>query len=478
MKTLVGMLFALSLAAAAVGQQSTAQDSTMAAGALGPLLASRPVIQQTLSIDQAVEIALRESPVIRGSAADVEAAVGRLRAAQAERRPWLSTNAFVSNGSAASVIATPPPTQPSAIVALPDRRFSDLNLSLMYPVFTSGRLEGMIRRAAALRRASEADLETQRQEVALMVRTSFHDVQARHALVEVALARLDANQARLKNDRTRFEQQQIPEYYLRRDEAEVAAAQQEATNAQRDTDLSLVQLKTILGIGPASQIDVSGAMPEPATDFLTGLTRQAPPAPLTTAEKADDLSALLRLAERQRPELRSAAQRDEGAQHEVRSVRGVYGPQVSVGVMGDWMKAGGDASETGTTASLIVSFPLYSGEQREARIREAQAMRRRSEEDRQQLVLQVAQEVSSAFLNLKAARQNVSTAKTGLTAAEAEYQAAQLRYEAGRSIVVEVLDALASKSKAHSDVVQALFQYNVSRDQLLRAIGDDARIPH
>jgi outer membrane protein TolC len=65
----------------------------------------------------------------------------------------------------------------------------------------------------------------------------------------------------------------------------------------------------------------------------------------------------------------------------------------------------------------------------------------------------------------------VTTAKAGLTASEAEYQAAQLRYQVGRSIVAEVLDALASRCRAQSGIVQAGYQYNVARDQMMRAVG-------
>jgi outer membrane protein TolC len=139
--------------------------------------------------------------------------------------------------------------------------------------------------------------------------------------------------------------------------------------------------------------------------------------------------------------------------------------------MGDWMKIGGDPSQTGTTTALIASFPLYNGGQREARLQEAQAMRNRAEQDRQQVALQIAQDVSTALLNLRAAEQNVTTAKAGLTASEAEYQAAQLRYQVGRSIVAEVLDALASRCRAQSGIVQAGYQYNVARDQMMRAVG-------
>jgi outer membrane protein len=437
------------------------------------------MVNQPLTVEQAVGIALRESPVVRGAVEEVEAAAGRLAAARAERRPWISANGFASVGNNMNIVASPAPTQPQMLMGLPEGPFVDANLMVMFPLFTSGRLQAMVRQAAALREASRAELETQRLEVALMTRAAYREVLARRSLAEVWRAKLAEDQERLRVDRVKLREGQIPQLYVLRDEAEVAASQQELTNAERDVELSLLQLKTVIGVNPASRIEVPGVLEYvPSTDLLTRLTGRAsaaasgerlPEGAAPPASLPADLAALLRLAERRRPELQAAALRIRAAQVETAAIRSAYGPQVNLFAMGDVLNK---EPRLGITAGVAASFPLYSGGQRRARLQTAEAERRRQEQEQQRVALQVSQEVTAALLNLRAAEQNIRTAQAALTSAREDYRVQLLRYQAGRSVLVEVLDALTARTRAESNVVQALYQFNLARDRLLRAVGE------
>jgi outer membrane protein TolC len=443
-------------------------------GSLEKLLASRPVVNGPLTMDQAVETALRESPVVRGAVEEVEAAAGWLAAARAERRPWVSANLFASGGNNTNIVAGPAPTQPQMIMGLPKGGFFEANLMAMVPLFTSGRLQAMVRQAAAQRDASKADLESQRQEVALMVRMAYREALARRSLVEVWRARLQEDEERLRLDREKVAAGRIPAFYVQRDEAEVAATRQDLTNAGRDVELSLLQLRTVMGVSPASRIEIPGSLEyQSSADFLSRLAVGAPaPAGSSGASPSalpPDLASLLRLAERQRPELQASALRTRAVTAETASLRGAYGPQVSLFAMGDALT---EEPHGGLTAGVAASFPLFNGGQRRARLQTAGAERRRQEQEQQRIALQVSQEVSAALLNLRAAEQNIATAQAALVAAREDYRVAAMRYDAGRSIGVEVLDALTARVRAESNVVQALFQYNVQRDRLLRAVGE------
>lgn len=461
----LGLLFA---AACAVAQPDEAQKTSA-----NTLLGGRPLVSGPLTRDEAVEIALRESPVVRGAVAEVDAAAARVAAARAERRPMVSANAFLTAGNNAAILPSSPVVAPQAFMGVPRDNFADLNLMLMVPLYQGGRLRAMTRAASAMREASESELSAMRQEVALMTRTAYNAVLARREMVAVWQARLDEDNERLRLDRARLEQEQIPAYYLRRDEAEVAATRQELTNAQRDVEIALVQLKTVLGVRPESEVEVSGALAAPPIEELRQRLGAPDEGAGAGAWQSDllPLDALLRHAEQARPELAAARQRVRGARDEADSVRGAYRPQVNAMAMADWMSMEGEGTRTGTTVGVVASLPLVTGGMRKARVAEAEAERRREEQERERTALRIGEEVQTALLNLRAARQNVEATRAELVAANAEYEAANLRYQVGRSLVVEALDAQATRIRAQSNTVQAIYGFTVAYDQLLRAIG-------
>ena len=437
------------------------------------LLATRPRVDQDLSADQAVEIAWRESPVLRGAVQEVEAAAGRLAAARAEKRPWVSVNTFLGAGSAANIVGGPDPVQPRMFMGLPGGRFVDQNVSLMVPVYTGGRIQAMVRQAQSLEAASEAELATMRQEVALMVRLAYREVQARRDRVRVYQALLEQNQERLRVDQAALEVGKIPRYYVLRDTAEVASTEQMLTVAQKDVEVSLLQLKSLMGIHLASKL----ALTEPlgataASPVLTGLLSVADQQSGERALEMDPaLTRLLELAGRNRPELTTSVGRVQAGEAEVRIGKSAYRPQVTAGVMGDFMKMRGESPFAGATFAIVGSLPILDGGLRRARLQTARSEVKKLEEDRQQLAVRIAEEVGTALLEVRAAEKNMAVSRTGAAAAEEDYQAALARYTAGKGINVEVLDALAASVRAQNNQVQAQFDYQIAQDRLARAAG-------
>jgi outer membrane protein TolC len=425
---------------------------------------TRPKIRQPLSLREAVEIALRESPILRGAVAELKAAEARLQMARSEKRWQLSVNAFASTGTESAILASPPTIMPSATMLLPRRTFFDANAMLMFPIFTGGRLEALVHQAEAVRHATAAQLEAMRLDVALETKLAYRRALLAREMVRVAEVYVAAMEERVRVDKVAAQVGRIPEFWVLRSEAELANARQMLANAQRDYETALIALKAIMGVHPDSEITLTDEL---QWDEGRGARDELRVGELPKREK------LLAEAMEKRPELRAALRQAEAQNYAVRAAKALYAPQVGWTVMANYMSGTGDMGQGtgGYLAGIAVGLPIFDGGRRKAMVGEAQAMREKALAEMERLKLQIASEVDTALRELQTALQNLQTAQAALKAAKEDERVAKVRYEAGRSVLVEYLDALATLVRAQVNYAQAIYELFVAYDKLQRAIG-------
>jgi len=429
---------------------------TTCASAPSDPFALRPKLAQPLSLQEAVEIALRESPVLRGAVAELQAAEERWKMAQAEKQWQFALSAFATTGTRSGIVSSPAAVMPSATMALPSRSLGTISGMVMLPLFTGGRLEALIRQAETIRHATAAQLDTLRLEVALETKLAYRRALLMREMIRVAEAYLQAMEERVRIDKVAVEVGRIPEFWLLRSEAERANAQQMLVNAQRDYELALIALKVLMGIHPDSPITLSDTL-ETSASPLPDLDR----------------NRLLAEALRSRPEVRSALWQVEAQSAAAQAAKALFAPQISVMAMTDYMRGRGELGQGmgGYLVGLIVGWTVFDGGRRKAMLNEVRAMREKAKAEVEQVKLQIAQEVDTALQELRAALQNVRTAEAALKAAKEDERVAKVRYEAGRSVLVEYLDAVATFLRAQVNYAQALYDLAIAHDKLLRALG-------
>jgi outer membrane protein TolC len=418
--------------------------------------ATRQVVTGPLGIEQAVQTALRESPLLKGQSAEVGAARARLQQTLAGTRLTGSTTSHLTTGDGINMVQGPAGAMPMDMEMVGPSLTLNQNVSVLFPLYTGGRLKSQVQAARSALGATQQDVETVRQSLALDTRLAYRRVLLAQSVVGIYGALVKDEEERLRVDQAQFEAGKIPRVNLLRDEADLADARQKLTDARRDVALALVDLKTVMGVDLKSDFTLSDQLQPGA----------APP----------EASPLHERALTQRPELKAVAEQLAAAQARLDVAQSTFKPQVNALAAADWRAQRGLSNDAGVTVGVVAALPLWDGGSRRAEVAEAQAMLEKTRQDEQQLRLAVAQQVESALLRLAAATQNVKTAEAAVASADEDYRLAQLRYTAGKGINLEPLDALVTLTRAQTNRVQALFEQNVALDLLTRAVGTPVEV--
>ena len=414
-----------------------------------------PVISSAaLSLRGAFSVASANSPALKQVQADADSASATARSTGAQTKPSLSATTYGTVGDSSNILTSSPGVMPQNIFAVPPHGFANQDLMLMVPLFTGGRLGSA---SASARRQGEAAallVQASRLTVAEAVTEDYANAVRQEALVDVAQARLTAEDEQVRVTHEKVDAGRSAPVDLLRELAEQADAQQAMLAARNGVGLALIALKTTLGVSQGSDLTLSDTL-----DSLTGTS----PAPATLQD------ALLQ-ADAHRPELAAAQRQVEAAQAGVRAARGEYAPQVYGVAMGDAMTGQG-VGRVGYTVGLTASLPLYDGGQRRADEDGAKAKLDRARADALQARQTVDGQVASAWLTVQTAAAQVQAATVGVAAAQQSYTLAGLRYNAGKSVSAERLDALSALTRAQGAVAQAKADLVIARARLQTSLG-------
>ena len=410
-----------------------------------------PRISGLLSVQTAVEAALRGNLEVQAMQFEAEAAREETRVARAMRRPQVSANTYISTGDMPNILGTAPGFMPASALMVPTKRFVDQNVTLMVPLYTGGKLGNLVKAASQRENAARAGIDAARADAALMVREAYAQALLAEEMTRVAEARANAASALLSVTRAEFEAGRGIQASVARAAAERADADRMLANARNDRAKMLLELKRAMGVQLDSAITLSDT--------------------LTIVAPSGGLGENLAEAARSRPELLAARARLDSAKAQGGAAKGAYLPQIYGAAMADVFAPENMGDRKGGTVGLIVSIPLLDAGQRSAEVRQMEAMRRRSEAELKEIELRVATEVRQARLDVETAAANYRAAETVVQAAETAYDVMILRVQSQKSILVEQLDALAALTQARANMAQALFDHSIAVARLQRAVG-------
>ncbi len=223
--------------------------------------------------------------------------------------------------------------------------------------------------------------------------------------------------------------------------------------AQNDLEKQRIALARVIGLPVAQKFR---------------LVNRVPYQPLPESEVANAYERALQT----RPDYQAALALLRAAQYSLDSAWQQRLP--SIGFSGDYGVLGYNpgALAPNWTAAATLAIPIFQGERIESDIQQAKSIVKQRQAQVDNLRGAIEQDIDNALLDLKAAAQQVEVGKIGLDYAQQALQQSQDRFAAGVTNNVEVIQAQQQLASANEQYIASLYEYNIAKVLLARAIGN------
>ena len=194
---------------------------------------------------------------------------------------------------------------------------------------------------------------------------------------------------------------------------------------------------------------------------------------LSAARRAKGLEACEEAALKNRPDGLAAEYAVKVAEAQQEVAKAGYRPTIT-GVAGQNIASNAPfRSERSNSweAGINLSWSLFDNGITRANVGSAAATADQYRAEERRVKKAICLETDSAYIEMKAAEQNIQGTAAAVKKAEESYMIAQVRYEEGVDILLTVADAQERLTQARSNYYTALYQYNLHRAALEKAMG-------
>ena len=414
--------------------------------------ASAAPARQTLTLDAAIDLALKSHPSEAQARATVDVASARVEENRSQYLPQV-----VGTGLYQRMTANPAhrPNTPTLGTQSWTQTYDYFTFggTASQLIYDFGQTSGRWSSAQASESAATQSEHAVQVQIISNVRKAYFQARAQRDLIDVAAEAVANQKMHVDQIQKLFAQGMRPEIDQVTAETGLANAQVQLIIAQNAYDLACAAFSQAIGQSSATRY-------EPGSDDMPPVVDEDAP-----------IDRLLESALHDRPELASFAKQREAQEKLVSAARGGYGPNLQA-----------QASIAGTGVALdnlapnwwvgaLLTWPIFQGGLTHGQVAEAQANLRAINAQEDAFRLQVRIDVEQAALAVRAARATLNAALFVLENAKKQLQLAEGRYAAGMGSVIELSDAQVTRTMAAAQEVGARFSLASSRAALWGALG-------
>lgn len=416
-------------------------------------MAARPAIPHGsfLSLQQAVDTALTQHPVVQEGAANLKASEARTEQTRSLYYPQVYANADAAAGSSR---INPRFVTPAGGLLQPNLSAYTVGVLASQRIYDFGFTQNLVESFEYSQRASAEDVNARRALISLHVQRAYLNSLKRKRIVEIAEETVRERGVIAGQIETLYRQQLKSKLDFSLARVELVNAQSLLVRSRNDLKASFADLNRAMGIAGADDyvledipVDVRAqvALPELISESLS------------------------------HPEVKRAKEQVAAADARLRATKRQYLPTVS-GIASAGSFDTFDPSRNVTTggwwaAGALVSVPIFTGFSIENQIREASAQQVAAQAASLNIEQALTQQVTNAYLDTVTFAQQITLAKDQVLTAQEALQLAKQRYKLGLANVVEVTQAEVALTGAQTRLAEAQYDYKISEVTLTYTTG-------
>jgi outer membrane protein TolC len=421
------------------------------------LRAQEPPATVTVTLDEAIAMALLQNPFYLATQEKVAQAKAQVRQAASGFLPTLNAQGTDTLDEKLFVLEFP-----SLVPGQPPQRFSidftrDYQMALTFglPLFTGGRLTAGYKQAGYGLQASREGVRLSEQETVFNVKRAFYTYLLAKEFSTVAAESLALAEGFRNNVKNLYDVGVASKFELLLAEVQVTNLKPPSIRARNGIEVAALNLKTILGIPLDTPLEIKGELVSPPLDPVT--------------------EAVVEEAQAQRPELRQLDYQRLMAGEMLKMARGAGLPSLAVGglynLWSDRLVFRKVDWQNYYTISLSLNIPLFNGFDTLAKVGQSKAAIREIEWNRKGLAEMISFEVKQAVLNRAQARETLLSQEKNVEQAREAVRIAELNYTEGLATNLDVVTAQVGLRQASTNYSQALYDCVISDAQLEKALG-------
>lgn len=415
---------------------------------------------QPLSLEAAVRMALERHPDIHVAMEQLLELQGKITEVRSGAFPQVSLQGYglrlrdpsILNSSSFDDV---PQEFREALVPRANNMF-DMGLTVRQPLYTAGKVGTALRLAEASLEEKKADRESVRQQLTFLVFQAFHDLLLAEANRDVVRETYGQRLKHLEQARSRYEHGVATEVDVLRSEVNVANMEPDIIRADNRVRLSRSTLNNLIVVDLETPTRIEGKL-----EYRPWIVENLETIQALSLERRPALQTLRHQLQQARLTL-SLAQAENKLSVDLEGKIGYTVRQPQNFFDNDYSRWSITANfnlplfDSGRKAGLIV--------QAKARVRTAEHMLAKYEND-------VRLEVNQAYDDMQSSAEAIAAARLSINQAEKVLEMMQANYQYGAATTLDVTDSQTALTVARNAQIGAIYEYEMAKARLRLASG-------